>query len=150
MFIPGKYNVGGESRYVATKCYVSTPDAVDMNEDGYFGPKEVGTFHWTTVGENTMHLSVHKGNTRVLTVEIGIWNAFSLPASSSIITFPFMQILKNDERLLWKYSANSSMSLARLSSVQVRPAYFPDIAKESPIVTLCLDNFELNFEPDNV
>ncbi|MBQ4035474.1 MAG: hypothetical protein II623_08435 [Paludibacteraceae bacterium] len=150
LFIPGKYEVGGESRYVATKCYVSTPEAINNNSDGYFGHKELGTFHWTTVGENTMHLSIHKGRTRLLTVEIGSWSGFSLPASSNIITFPFMQILSGDERLLWKYSAKSSMNLARLVSVQVRPAFFPDIAKYNPIVTLCFDNFELNFEPESV
>lgn len=148
MFIPGKYEVGGESRYVATKCYVSKPEAIDANGDGFFGPKELAAFNVSMVDNSTIHLSVTKGRSKVLALEIGTWDAISLPASSSIISFPFMQLLNGQERLLWKYEARSAMNIAHLSSVQVRPAYFPDIAKFSPIVTLCLNNFELSFEPE--
>ena len=148
IFIPGKFDFDGEERYIATRCYVSSQNVIDDDGYGLLGPKTPGKFHITTVDDGITHLSVHEGRNRVLTVELDAWDMLSIKASTSFIAFPFSQLTADGERIDWDYNGKATLRMASLQSAQVRPAFFPDIVKFSPIVSLCLTDFTLALNGD--
>ena len=150
IFIPGKFDVDGECRYAATKIYVSTPAAINTAGDGYFGPKEVATFKEEQLSDTLMHLSVHKGRNRVISVEIATWSGIHFPLSTNVVSFPMLQMLRGEERLLWQYEGECTATMARIESVLVRPALFPDVAAFSPLASFYFESFSLNFKPQPI
>ncbi len=147
LFIPGKFELGGEERYLVTKAYVNEPAAVNENGEGYFGHKKVAKFRVETLTDNKTLIAVNslKGEP-IVKMEMRNWCGVKLPISSSVTNFPLMQLLKGNRRYLWKYEGQGNITMAKIESAQVRPAYFPDIAQETPMVTFLIDDFSFDFE----
>lgn len=136
-FIPGKFDIDGESRYIITKAYTSTEEA---KAEGLFCKKEVADLRVEeTDGAKT--LSFTKNNRSIFSVETEDWG-FDFPISSDVIHFPLMSI----EGDLWNYIGKGTAKFTKMNSIEVRPSKFPDVAQYTPLASVHIRDFEMEVD----
>lgn len=136
-FIPGKFDIDGESKYIITRAYTSTEEA---KAQGLFCKKEVVDLR---VEENGAAKTIlfTKNNRTIFSIETEDWG-FDFPISSDVIHFPLMTI----EGDIWSYTGKGTAKFTKMNSIEVRPSKFPDVAEYTPLASVHIRDFEMEVE----
>ena len=142
VFIPGKFSYRGKKNHFISKSYVSTDAAIEFGRKNWFVPKEKADFSRIQVENNLENVSTHIGDEEVASFEIKKRNIKFRLGTSKFLSFSLMQ-LQGEEPVKLNYSGSVTANFAKLTSIRVRPAFFPNIAKFSPLIAFRLKNFTL-------
>jgi len=142
LLIPGKFNYRGKKNHFISKSYVSTDEAVKFGRENWFIPKEKAEFSKESLKNNIENISTYTVNEEVASFELKK-RAFKFRiGTSKFLSFSLMQ-LNGEEPVKLNYSGNVTANFAKLTSIRIRPAFFPNIAKFSPLVAFKMKNFTL-------
>ena len=142
LFIPGKFCYRGKKNHFISKAYVSTGEAVRFGYENWFTPKEKAAFSKETLKDNIENISTCIGNEEVASFEIKKGKIRFRLGTGKFLSFSLMQ-LKGDEPVKLNYSGTVTANFARLASIRIRPAFFPNIARFTPLAVFKMRNFTL-------
>ncbi|MDR1729172.1 MAG: acetoacetate decarboxylase family protein [Prevotellaceae bacterium] len=147
IFIPGKFNYRGKKNHFISKSYVSTEEAVKFGNENWFIPKEKADFSRKSLKNSIENISMYVNNEEVACFELKKGKFKFKIGTSKYLFFSLMQ-LKGEEPVKLNYSGSVTANFAKLTSIRVRPAFFPNIAQFSPFVAFKMKNFTLRL-PNN-
>lgn len=136
-FIPGKFDINGESKYIITKAYTTSEEA---KEESLFCKKEVVDLR-IEENDGTKTFLFTKSGRSIFSIETEDWG-FDFPISSDVIHFPLMTI----EGDTWNYDGKGTAKFTKVNSIEVRPSKFPDVAQYSPLASVHIRDFEMEVE----
>ncbi len=142
LFIPGKFCYRGKKNHFISKAYVSTEEAARFGRENWFIPKEKATFTKQALKNNIENISTYIENEEAACFEIKKGKIRFKLGTSKYLSFSLMQ-LNGDEPVKLNYSGTVTANFAKLSSIRIRPAFFPDIAKFTPLAVFKMKNFTL-------
>lgn len=145
LFIPGKFESNGKSRYVISKAYVSTQAAADFCKEKLSCDAEVANFEQKSITDDIEHVSICNEKGNILSFEIEEWG-LRFPVSTSLVNFPIMQLDEDGTPMLFEYKGEGEARFSKRISIEIRPALFPDFAQFSSIAMVKIDKFSLSFE----
>ena len=142
LFIPGKFCYRGKKNHFISKAYTSTEEAAKFGRDNWFIPKEKATFSKETMENNMENISTYIENEEIASFEIKKGKIRFKLGTSKYLSFSLMQ-LKGDEPIKLNYSGTVTANFAKLTSIKIRPAFFPNIVKFTPLAVFKMKNFTL-------
>ncbi len=142
IFIPGKFCYRGKKNHFISKSFVSTEEAVKFGYENWFIQKEKADFSKKSLGNNIENISTHIGEEEVACLELKKRKFKFRVGTSKHLFFSLMQ-LKGEDPIKLNYSGSVTANFAKLTSIRIRPAFFPNIAKFSPLVAFKMKNFTL-------
>lgn len=144
LFIPGMFNIEGQTTFSISKIYVSTYDSVWNGIENWGIPKELADFNMTTLPDGTRVVEVSREGHTFFSARAKPW-PIRFPVTTSLLpSFQVMQQRKG-KLLLTKPHANGKGRLASLRQVDVDPAYFPDIRQGTILSTIVVEDFTMTF-----
>jgi hypothetical protein len=142
LFIPGKFCYRGKKNHFISKAYVSTEEAATFGRDNWFIPNEKATFSVKPLENHIENISIDVKEEEILSFEIKTGKIRFRLGTSKCLAFSLMQ-LNGDEPVQLNYSGTVTANFAKLASIKIRPAFFPDIARFTPLVVLRMKSFTL-------
>jgi len=142
LFIPGKFKIQEWERHLISKIYVNTEASVTSGKANWAIPKELAHITFEREGKQEKIL-VTKEKKKVfeLTVESG-W--FPFPLSTRLLPFPLTQIGEK-ELFLTRFSGRGWGRQAKILSMAIDPALFPDVSKAEPYLAIKVEPFKITF-----
>jgi hypothetical protein len=142
LFIPGLFSFRNKKVFSISKIYVSTQGSVVNGVENWGIPKEQADFSWMkrTNGDS---VSVTVGDTPVLQVDFTKkW--FRFPLSTSLLPLAILQ-QRRDEMAITQPSSKGIAHFAKAHNMKINSSFFPDLSRLRPIITLKIENFEMEF-----
>jgi len=143
LFIPGMFTFDWKKMFSISKIYVSSRESVYNGIENWGIPKEYADFDWQTNMDRTEDISVKIDGKEFFrtTIKKGF---LSFPLTSSILPLTVVQKLRKD-LIITNPTARGKATLASIKSIEVDSIFFPDLSKVSPLLTMKVKNFEMNF-----
>jgi hypothetical protein len=142
LFIPGKFCYRGKKNHFISKAYVSTEEAVNFGCDKWFIPKEKATFSEEPLENRMENISTYVNKEEIMSFEIKTGKIRFKLGTGKHLSFSLMQLNENEPVKL-NYSGTVTANFAKLVSIKIRPAFFPDIAKFTPLAVFKMRSFIL-------
>ena len=148
LFIPGMFTFDWKKMFSITKIYVSSQDSVYNGIENWGIPKEYADFDWQTNADGTENISVKIDGKDFFktTIKKGF---ISFPITTAILPLNVVQKLRKD-LIITNPMAKGKATLASIKSIEVDRNFFPDLSKTSPLLTMNVKNFEMNFNVPSV
>ena len=143
LFIPGMFTFDWKKMFSISKIYVSSRDSVYNGIENWGIPKEYADFDWQTNDDGTENVSLKIDGKEFFktTIKKGF---ISFPLTTSILPLNVVQKLRKD-LIITNPTAKGKATLASIKSIEVDRNFFPDLSKASPLITMKVKNFEMNF-----
>ena len=143
LFIPGMFTFNWKKMFSISKIYVSSRDSVYNGIENWGIPKEYADFDWQTNMDATEDISVKIDDKEFFrtTIKKGF---LSFPLTTSILPLTVVQKLRKD-LIITNPTAKGKATLASIKSIEVDRNFFPDLSKASPLITMKVKDFEMNF-----
>ena len=143
LFIPGMFTFDWKKMFSISKIYVSSRDSVYNGIENWGIPKECADFIWQTNpnGSEDISVSVEGKEFFKTTIKKGF---ISFPITTSILPLTVVQKLRKD-LIITNPTAKGKATLSSMKSIEVDKNFFPDLSKASPLITMKVKNFEMNF-----
>jgi len=142
LFIPGKFYYRGKKNHFISKAYVSTEEAAKFGYENWFIPKEKAVFSREPLKNHIENISTCIENEEVASFEIKRGKIRFRLGTSKYLSFSLMQ-LNGEEPVKLNYSGTVTANFAKLTSIRIRPAFFPNIAKFTSLAVFKMRNFTL-------
>jgi hypothetical protein len=142
LFIPGMFTFNWQKMFSISKIYVSSEDSVYNGIQNWGIPKEYADFEWVQNGD-AEHISV-KLNDQVFFQATFKKKFISFPLTTSLFPLAVAQKLQRD-LIITNPTAKGKATFAKMTQVSVNKQFFPDLSKATPLTTLKVQNFEMNF-----
>jgi hypothetical protein len=143
LFIPGMFTFDWKKMFSISKIYVSSHDSVYNGIENWGIPKEYADFDWRTNedGSEGISVSIEGKEFFKTTIKKGF---ISFPITTSILPLTVVQKLRKD-LITTNPTAKGEATLASIKSIEVDRNFFPDLSKASPLITMKVKDFEMNF-----
>ena len=143
LFIPGMFTFNWKKMFSISKIYVSSRDSVYNGIENWGIPKEFADFDWQANDDETEDISVKIEGKEFFktTIKKGF---ISFPLTTSIFPLNVVQKLRKD-LIITNPTAKGRATLASIKSIEVDRNFFPDLSKASPLITMKVKDFEMNF-----
>jgi hypothetical protein len=143
LFIPGMFTFNWKKMFSISKIYVSSRDSVYNGIENWGIPKEFADFDWQTNpdGLEDISVSIEGKEFFKITIKKGF---ISFPITTSIFPLAVVQKLRKD-LIITNPTAKGKATLASIKSIKVDKNFFPDLSKASPLITMKVKDFEMNF-----
>ena len=143
LFIPGMFTFDWRKMFSISKIYVSSRDSVYNGVENWGIPKEFADFDWQANDDGTEDISVKIEGKEFFktTIKKGF---ISFPLTTSIFPLNVVQKLRKD-LIITNPTAKGRATLASIKSIEVDRNFFPDLSKASPLITMKVKDFEMNF-----
>jgi Acetoacetate decarboxylase (ADC) len=143
LFIPGMFTFDWKKMFSISKIYVSSHDSVYNGIENWGIPKEYADFDWQTNADGTEDILVKIEGKEFFktTIKKGF---ISFPLTTSILPLNVVQKLRKD-LIITNPTAKGKATLASIKSIKVDKNFFPDLSKASPLITMKVKDFEMNF-----
>lgn len=143
LFIPGMFTFNWKKMFSISKIYVSSRDSVYNGIENWGIPKEFADFDWQTNPDGSEDISVSLEGKEFFktTIKKGF---IPFPITTSILPLTVVQKLRKD-LIITNPSAKGKATLASVKTMQVDRNFFPDLSKTSPLITMKVKDFEMNF-----
>jgi hypothetical protein len=143
LFIPGMFTFDWKKMFSITKIYVSSLDSVYNGIENWGIPKEYADFNWQTNADGTEDIAVKIEGKEFFktTIKKGF---ISFPLTTAIFPLNVVQKLRKD-LIITNPKAKGKATLATMKSIKVDENFFPDLSKASPLITMKVKDFEMNF-----
>lgn len=144
LFIPGLFNLGGQTTFSISKIYVSSYDSVWNGIENWGIPKELADFSISTLPDGTRVFAVSRNGKPFFSARVKPWS-FRFPITTKLL--PSFQVMqqRRGQLLLTKPEATGKGRFASLSQVEIDPAYFPDIRRGLILSTIAVEDFTMTF-----
>ena len=148
LFIPGMFTFDWKKMFSISKIYVSSQDSVYNGIENWGIPKEYADFNWQTNPDGSEDISVNLEGKEFfrITIKKGF---ISFPITTSILPLTVVQKLRKD-LIITNPTAKGKATLASIKSIEVDKNFFPDLSKASPLITMKVKDFEMNFNVPSV
>lgn len=142
LFIPGIFSFQNQNAFSISKIYVSTAASVVNGIENWGIPKEKADFSWTN-NSGRHCVQVFTGGQTVFEAELKTsWLRF--PITTSLL--PLRIVQEHQGRLLLtRPAASGSARVSSVISVKTDPHFFPDLSNLKPLLTLHVENFNMEF-----
>lgn len=143
LFIPGMFTFDWKKMFSISKIYVSSHDSVYNGIENWGIPKEYADFDWQTNLDGTEDISVKIEGKEFFktTIKKGF---ISFPLTTAILPLTVVQKLRKD-LFITNPTAKGKATLASIKSIEIDATFFPDLSKASPLITMKVKDFEMNF-----
>ncbi len=143
LFIPGMFTFDWKKMFSISKIYVSSQDSVYNGIENWGIPKEYADFDWQKNADGTEDISVKIEGKEFFktTIKKGF---ISFPLTTSILPLNVVQKLRKD-LIITNPTAKGKATLASIKFLEVDKNFFPDLSKASPLLTMKVKDFEMNF-----
>ena len=143
LFIPGMFTFDWKKMFSISKIYVSSHDSVHNGIENWGIPKEYADFDWQTNADGSEDISVKIEGKEFFktTIKKGF---ISFPLTTAILPLTVVQKLRKD-LIITNPTAKGKATLASIKTIKVDRNFFPDLSKVSPLITMKVKNFEMNF-----
>ena len=143
LFIPGVFTFNWKKMFSISKIYVSSRDSVYNGIENWGIPKEYADFDWqiNPDGSEDISVSIEGKQFFKTTIKKGF---ISFPIKT-VLPLTIVQKLRKD-LILTHPTAKGKATLASIKSMEVDRNFFPDISKVSPLITMKVKDFEMNFK----
>ncbi len=143
LFIPGMFTFDWKKMFSISKIYVSSRDSVYNGIENWGIPKEFADFDWQTNPDGSEDISVSIEGEEFFntTIKKGF---ISFPITTSILPLTIVQKLRKD-LIVTNPTAKGKAILASIKTMEVDRKFFPDLSKTSPLITMKVKDFEMNF-----
>ena len=143
LFIPGKFRFDGKKRDTISKIYVSTEESVVNGRENWGIPKEKADFSFVTQEDGTENVTVSV-NGKTAAAFVLRAGKLSFPVSTKLLPFPLVQ--KYEGKLYFTdFFGKGRGRLAKVKSVRIDPALFPDISLCRPLACIRVKPFRITF-----
>ena len=143
LFITGMFTFDWKKMFSISKIYVSSRESVYNGIENWGIPKEYADFDWQTNMDGTEDIAVKIDDKDFfrITIKKGF---LSFPLTTSILPLTVVQKLRKD-LVVTNPTAKGKATLASIKSIEVDRNFFPDLSKASPLITMKVKDFEMNF-----
>jgi hypothetical protein len=143
LFIPGMFTFDWKKMFSISKIYVSSRDSVYNGIENWGIPKEYADFDWQTKADGTEDISVNIEGKEFFktTIKKGF---VSFPLTTAILPLNVVQKLRKD-LIITNPTAKGKATLSKIKSIKVDKNFFPDLSKATPLITMKVRDFEMNF-----
>jgi len=144
LFIPVMFTFNWKKMFSISKIYVSSRESVYNGIENWGIPKEFANFDWQTNPDGSEDISVRVEEKEFfkMTIKKGF---MSFPITTSIFPLTVAQKLRKD-LIITNPTAKGKATLASIKMLEVDENFFPDLSKASPLITLKVKDFEMNFK----
>ena len=143
LFIPGMFTFDWKKVFSISKIYVSSRESVYNGIENWGIPKEFADFEWQQNADGSEDISVKIEGKEFF--QANFKKGFiSFPLTTKIFPLTIVQKLRKD-LIITNPRAKGKATLARMKSVIVDKNFFPDLSKATPLLTMKVKDFEMNF-----
>jgi hypothetical protein len=144
LFIPGKFCYRGEKNHFISRAYTSTESAIKEGFEKWHLKKEKATFSHEKLQNHTENITAYVNEDDFASFELKTGKFKIRMNTIKRLKFSLMQ-LHDDVPVKIDYSGRLTAKFSKLESIKIRPAFFPDIAKFTPLGIFKLQNLVLRF-----
>jgi len=148
LFIPGRFELGGQRQFSISKIYVSTEASVRGGIENWGIPKELAVFAHDRRGDGAQVFSVTRDGRMIFSSQLAPFGP-RFPISSSLVPLTVAQERRGD-LLTTRPTARGWARLCRARNVCVDARYFPDVTRVRPLVVLAVSDFRMTFPAPQV
>lgn len=145
LFIPGQFLFGGTRRYSITKIFVSTIASVVNGQENWGIPKELADFQIQPTHNNADRIVISRDGQVFFDMTVRGFGP-KLPIASRLAPLN-LSIGQEFEGKMFttRPYASGWVSLAQIIRKEVKPLYFPDIGRITPLLVLRASGFKMSF-----
>lgn len=142
LFILGMFTFNWKKMFSISKIYVSSRESVYNGIENWGIPKEYADFNWQTNTDSSEDISVGIEGKQFFrtTIKKGF---ISFPIKT-VLPLTIVQKLRKD-LIITNLTAKGKVTLASIKLIKVDRNFFPDLSKVSPLITMKVNDFEMNF-----
>ncbi|MBB6004695.1 acetoacetate decarboxylase family protein [Arcicella rosea] len=144
LFISGMFTFDWAKVFSISKIYVSSDESVLNGRKNWGIPKEKADFEWLNEADGKTSVKVRLDHKVIFEAKFKK-NFLSFPLKSNWFSFKLAQKSEND-LLITPFNFNGKIKLSKVNTVLTNPNYFPDVSRLSPLLTIQISNFKMNFE----
>ncbi len=144
LFIPGMFTFDWAKVFSISKIYVSSDESILNGRKNWGIPKEKADFEWLNEADGKTSVKVRLDNKVIFEAKFNK-SFLSFPLKSNWLSFKLAQKSEND-LMITPFNFNGKMKLSKVNKVLVDGTHFPDVSRLSPLLTIQVSNFKMNFE----
>ncbi len=146
LFIPGKFAIGNQKYQSISRIYVSSEESVKWGRENWGIPKEYADFSIEKRGENQEKWTISIGGVSFFDIEIQ-WKSWRFPITTALVPIKVLQehFGKKNTFFLTAPHSKGKGSLAKILSLKIHTAHFPDLAAIKPLIALRVSDFQMTF-----
>ncbi|EHQ06808.1 acetoacetate decarboxylase family protein [Leptonema illini] len=142
LFIPGRLRSEKGTANIISKIYVSSESSVVNGRANWGIPKELADFNFER--NNRSESVIVKRDGKSFFEASFSSGGLRFPVHTALIPFPLSQNL-DGKRFHTRYSGRGWGRLARIESMHINAALFPDLTQARPLAVMTIEDFRITF-----
>lgn len=142
LFIPGRLHSEKGTANIISKIYVSSESSMVNGRANWGIPKELADFNFER--SNRSESVIVKRDGKTFFEARFSSGGLRFPVHTALIPFPLSQNL-DGRRFHTRYSGYGWGRLARIESMNIDAALFPDLTQARPLVVMTIEDFRITF-----